>query len=128
MQAMNRQAFLGLVLAMLCMLFFLLCFGWSGAQTAAFADQPSSPRQDNVAVTIAQSEQNVEIAVRPNNQYSRPNSPLTLKQTHHYLSIAVSLVLLVLFGNNIVYLPRFNRTCLFVTSWHLLRAPPKTES
>ncbi len=126
MSGMMRQAFRVRVLALLCICFLLLSFGWNFGQTFTFMDDPAKQLRAGISLDIAQGEQPTDYAVRPNSPYPRPNSPLTLKQIQHFLAIALSLILLVLIGSYAVYPTRLNSSCIFVSSWHLLRAPPKT--
>ena len=127
MLSLKRRGYRGLVLSLFCVLFLLLCFGWHTGQIAG-TTQTTIPQRAGIAFDMAQKEQPVDYAVKPYNQSPQANSPLTLRQTHHLLAIAVSLILLVLIGCYSAYPAKLNVTCIFVTSWHLLRAPPKTET
>lgn len=125
MRRLMRQAFWAPGLTLLCIL-ALLCFGSDAGLTARQMADAGKPQHTGIAFDVVQGEQPADYAVRPNSQYPRPSSPLTLKQTHHFLAIGVSLILLVLIGCFPISPTATHRTCIFVTSWHLLRAPPKT--
>ena len=126
MGVVKRRAWKVLVLTLLCMHFFPLCFALDTEHPATFTADTAKTQSVSIAMDIVQGEQPGDYAVKPNGQYPRSSSPLTLKQIQHFLSIAISLILLVLIGSFAVYPTKLNRICIFVTSWHLLRAPPKT--
>ncbi len=125
MRGMKRRAFRVLGLTLLC-IHFLLCFSCYEGLPSSQTVEMDRLQHTGIASDIMQDEQPADYAVRSNGPYPRPNSPLTLKQTHHLLAIALALILLVLIGSYAVYPTKLNRICIFITSWHLLRAPPKT--
>jgi hypothetical protein len=126
MRGMKRQAFLVLVLVLLCVHFLTLCCGLQAGQPGALATDPIRPQFIIFNVDIAQNEQPGDYAVKPNENNPRPNSSWTLKQSQYFLATVLLLILLALIGSYAAYPIKFNRSGIHITSLYLLRAPPKT--
>ncbi len=121
----NRQAARVLGLMLICAHIFL-CIGCGIGLSTAQPSALGAVQHAGIAFDIVQIEQSADFAVKSNsNPYRHPNSPLTLKQTFHFLTVALSLFLPVIIGAYAVYPIKRNRISIVISSWHLLRAPPK---
>ena len=127
MRSRKRQAARVLGLMVLCA-HLLMCFGWGAGFSFAQPSEMDAGQHSDITFDIVQAEQPADYAVKSNSSpYRRLNSPLTLKQTYHFLSFALFLFLLAIIASFVVYPIQNCSISTRIKSWHLLRAPPKTK-